>query len=401
MKKQAALFVYVWPEPRSSAAGVRTLALCHDLAALGYDLTVFSPCKTNEASQEMANLNINTVPCPANDSTVEAFLKEKSPDLVIFDRFVMEEQFGWRARELWPKALHLVDTQDLHTVRRARERLADLGSSPEDILELKNAELSPDLERELASLYRADGCFVVSSWERDWLVALNYPADRVCCLPFGATAEIESPPFENRRGFAFLGNFRHGPNLDAVRFLATELWPSIASRLPEEKLHLYGAYPPASVSQLNGKGRIVMEGPVENHRAALMRHRVLLAPLRFGAGIKGKVLESWASGTPVVGTAIAMEGLAPELSIKVRDFVEQAELLHRDKNAWQKAQTSGLAALQNFDPAVLRSRLESFLTLGFESQEKWRNGITGRMLRHHQQNSTKYFSRWIEEKNKK
>lgn len=398
--KTAALFVYVWPEPQSSAAGVRTVELCQNLRSLGYNLSLLSPCKENAASATLNAQGFTTIPCPANDSSMEEILAPINPSLVVYDRFVMEEQFGWRARALWPQAFHLVDTQDIHTVRRARERMHSAGNTADEIESLQGANFSPDLERELSSLYRSDACLVVSAWEREWLIAQGYPAARVCYLPFGALPENSPPPFSERRGFAFLGNFRHPPNLDAVHWLRAELWPELRLKLPTEKLYLYGSYPPLAVSQMHGKNGIEVIGPIPLHREHLKKHRVLLAPLRFGAGIKGKVLEAWACGTPVVGTKIAFEGLRAKAT-RAESFVSEAAELHESEEKWLAAQIEGNSALTDFLPASISEKLRQFLIDGYANLQDWREDIVGRMLRHHLHNSTKYFSQWIEAKNKK
>lgn len=391
---KAVIFVYVWPEPRSSAAGVRTVQLCGDLRALGYVVTALSPCRPNEASAELEASGIRALSCPANDSSIDAWLKALAPDLVIYDRFVMEEHFGWKARAVWPEALHIVDTQDIHSVRRAREKLLKEGKNPED---LSGADFSPDLEREMSSLHRADACLVVSPWEKEWLEAQGYPAERVFWLPFAAAKEDDIAPFAARSGFAFLGNFRHAPNVDAVNYLAKELWPKLRQEVPEAKLYFYGAYPSASASQMHGKNGIEVPGQVRFHRAALQKHRILLAPLRFGAGIKGKILEAWATGMPVVGSKVAMEGLG--YAAHEEDFLAEALRLYRDESAWGEAQAAGFRALAPFEPGRLKEQLSEFLQVAAAQKKTWRAHLTGRMLRHHLHNSTKYFSRWIEAKN--
>ena len=400
---KAALFVYVWPEPRSSAAGVRTHELARILMAEGYEVEAYSPCAENEAMREWEALGVRCRHCPANESGVESFLAPAQPTLVIYDRFVMEEQFGWRLRQLWPAALHVIDTQDLHAVRRARERIArrdGVFRAPEFPAD---AEYGDDLLRELASIHRADACFVVSPWERSWLIARGVEEERVLTLPFSAAPEADIPSFHERGGFCFLGNFRHPPNLDGVLWLARELWPEIRRGIPGASLFLYGAYPPAQVSQLDGKNGIRVHGPVRDHRAALKKHRVALAPLRYGAGIKGKVLEAWACGTPVAGTAMAFEGLGDRAAaIACADagsLIEEARRLHEDEAHFSQSASLGACTLAGpFSPESVRSALLTFL--GSADQEKWRASLTGRMLRLQQNNATKYFSLWIEAKNK-
>jgi glycosyltransferase involved in cell wall biosynthesis len=378
---KALIFAYVWPEPHSSAAGVRTLELCGHLKALGYTPAFLSPCKENDAAERLRAAGYETIHCPANDTPAFQSLENLSPALVIYDRFIMEEQFGWRCREAWPEAIHLIDTQDLHSLRRLREK--------------GNADT--DQDREFASFFRADAALVVSAFELEWLKGKGFPEGRIFYLPFGAVSETVTPAFKERTGFIFLGNFRHPPNLDAVEYLAAEIWPEIRKNIPDAKLTLAGAYPPASVSALGGKKGITVKGNVPDHREELKRHRVLLAPLRFGAGIKGKVLESWACGLPVAGTGMAFEGLAASSE---RPFAETAVDLHENELSWKKSQESGYESLKNFLPEKNKERLEKILAEVKEKLPETRSHPFSRMLRQQNMQATKYFSLWIEEKNK-
>jgi glycosyltransferase involved in cell wall biosynthesis len=397
----AVFFVTVWPEPLSSAAGVRTRELVTILLENGWMVTIASPSGAESEHREaLRGLGVRTLSLDPNDSAkTDPALRAVGPaDLVLFDRFVMEEQFGWRARERWPGALHLVDTQDLHSLRRARERLVSAGAPPERVREPSTEDFGDDLVRELGSLYRADGALVVSSFEADLLEKFGYPF--ATYLPFSATACTDVPPFADRAGFCFLGNYRHPPNLDAVRALLAGDWPAIRERLPRAELHLYGAYPPAEISAHRGANGVFAQGPVADHRAALARHRALLAPLRFGAGIKGKVLEAWATGTPVAGTPLSFEGMGFEAT---EAFVDSAVRLASDENAWNKASAAGLAHVQSHFSAdrIARDFLAS-VDRGRRSLGALRErNVTGRLLRHQSQNATKYFSRWIEAKNAK
>lgn len=394
----AALFVYVWPEPLSSAAGLRTHELARILQSEGYEVHAYSPCAPNAAMAAWENLGVRCHPCPANDSSVESFLKEISPALVLYDRFVMEEHFGWRLRTLWPAALHLVDTQDIHSLRRARERAAKRGEA-----EPAEADYGEDIVRELASLHRADACLVVSPVEKTWLAARGYPEDRVHYLPFSAAIEAAPPAFAERAGYCLLGNFRHAPNLDSVQFTVKEIWPRIRTRQPDATLFLYGAYPPAAVSALDGKNGVRVPGQVTDHRRHVARHRVLLAPLRFGAGIKGKVLEAWACGNAVAGTPVAFEGILAGAGVADPEaLAESAVRLHENEEAWSDAAAEGRRALSGvFAPAAVRNSFLGFLAEAFSRKEEWRAQLTGRMLRLQANNATKYFSLWIEAKNKK
>lgn len=406
--KSAVLFVYVWPEPQSSAAGVRTYALLKALQAHGYALTAVSPSAPSPWSEKLNALGVATLTCDPNASpATDARLGGLSPSLVVYDRFVMEEQFGWRARGFWPGALHLVDTQDLHSLRRARERLAAKGVTGDGLLHPSLDELGEDLLRELASLYRADAALVVSSFEETLLKEMGYPSNRLLHLPFPTRADEEVAPFHQRSGFCFLGNYRHPPNLDGVRWLASSLWPAVRSALPSAELHLYGAYPPAEISRHKGEQGIFAHGPVADHRAALRRHRALLAPLRFGAGIKGKVLEAFGTGTPVAGTALSFEGMGPGcpgLVAEEKDsFAQACRAVHEEGGIWAKESIGGIRfAKEHLGEKLLERKFLDFVDDKTRDLRALRaRDLTGAMLRHHQANASRYFSRWIEAKNRK
>lgn len=399
MQKRAVYFVNLWPEPRSSAAGVRTLEMSHFIQRLGYDLVGVAPGVASPHSEAWEASGVRTLTCDPNSSESAKILETLSPDLVIYDRFYTEEKYGWRARELWPKALQMIDTSDLHSLRGARQKAHLAGA---EILEPHDDFFGEDFLREMASLHRADVCLVVSKHEAAWLVRLGFEKDRVCYLPFSSKADATLKPEADRHGFCFLGNYRHAPNVDAAKWLASELWPAVRKQLPRAELHLYGAYPTQAVSQLHGKNGVSSHGYVENHREAIARHRVLIAPLRFGAGIKGKILEAWATGTPVLGTPLAFEDMGTGFAEfqDATSFVDQIRRL-QEPEVWQKNVEMGLAQLSSqFEQEAIFETFADFLASSRESLPSIRKSLTGRLLRHHGAQSLKFFSLWIEEKNK-
>jgi glycosyltransferase involved in cell wall biosynthesis len=398
--KSALLFVYVWPEPYSSAAGVRTLQIAQHLQKLNFQVSLVSPCKENEASSYWRGLGFSTLSCPSNERFALANYAHMNPALVIYDRFVMEEQFGWQAREAWPQALHLVDTQDLHHIRRFREQRIKAGATIGEAKGMKNWQPDADFDRELSSLYRADASLVVSSWERDWLLARGYPQERVFSCPFAPQVETAKPkPRMERRDFLFLGNFRHAPNLDAVRWLWT-FWPKIHAATGA-KLNLIGAYPPQEISQLQKHASVQIKGNEKQIESYLSSALALFAPLRFGAGIKGKVLEAWSYGTPVVGTSIAFEGMASSPGKdSEEEWISEATKLFREPEYWQSASQQSWQSAQLFSFANNHCTWENIIELGERQKDQWRLHPVTRMLLFHQNQSYKYFSLWIEEKNK-
>jgi glycosyltransferase involved in cell wall biosynthesis len=216
--------------------------------------------------------------------------------------------------------------------------------------------------------------------------------------------------FHKRRNFVFIGNFWHEPNWDAVLYLKKVIWPSIRMMMPSAELYIYGAYPSQKVFDLHNKkqGFHVM-GRADSSEIVISEARVLLAPLRFGAGIKGKLLEAMQYGTPSVTTQIGAESINDNFDWSgfVADipdeFASKATLLYQDEILWRQAQAKGTLILQNrfcfgaFEP-VFKIKLDDLL-LNLAKHRKF--NFIGGLLNHQTMKSTEYMSRWIEEKNKK
>lgn len=387
-------FGYVWPEPVSSAAGVRTLSLLKSLRKR-HKIIFFSPSQKNRFSEALESDGIECMRADPNDSACEEFLKKHEPAVSVFDRFVMEEQFGWRIRELFPDCLRVIDTQDLHFLRKEREG----APAPDALL------------RELASVYRSDLSLVISRFEYDLLQSKYGVAPSLLhyCPFFVPEIAAPSANFSGRRHFVFLGNFRHPPNYEAALHLHDSLWPKLSTLLPAAELHLYGAYPPKEITSLHSPpARFYVNGPCEDAVSTLQAFRVNLAPLRFGAGLKGKIVDGWMAGTPCVSTAIGAEGMGETenwggLVADTDDaLVAACGRLHENETLWREKSERGRSLLKElFDGERESLRLQAAIE---EAQGHLRHrreeNLTGRMLWHQTMRSTRYFSRWIEAKNK-
>ena len=206
-----------------------------------------------------------------------------------------------------------------------------------------------------------------------------------------------------------IGNFRHAPNWDAVLYLQS-IWPLIRQQLPQAELHIYGSYPPPKATALNNpKTGFLINGWAEHAYAVMESARVCLAPLRFGAGLKGKLLDAMMVQTPSVTTSIGAEGMSmPDMSWPGAiaddgaDFVDAAVRLYGDKETWQTAQNRTLPHLQQqFDGQKIAKQLIEKINQVQQNLVQHRlDNFTGAMLKHHTMTSTKYLSQWIMEKNK-
>ena len=399
---------YVWPEPKSSAAGARMMQLLEFFLAEGFSISFASTASETAFSTDLSRLGISSEKILLNDPSFDSFARDLDPDVVLFDRFMMEEQFGWRISEACPEALKILDTEDLHFLRKARHETIR-----------KKKELSPDLlfsdlaKREIASIYRCDLSLIISEFEMQLLRnEFQVPENLLYYLPFMINIPSEEkiaklPPFEEREHFVSIGNFRHEPNWDAVLNLKTHIWPLIRKELPQAEMHIYGAYASEKVFQLHDPlNGFLIKGRAESAKKVIQKAKVLLAPLRFGAGMKGKFTDAMQTGTPVVTTSLGAESMSKDniwngsITDEPSEFATAAVALYRDKEKWKEAAKNGFEILKkNFDAAQHRQRFREHLNKLSSDFESHRNSnFTGQMLTHHSINATKYLSRYIEMK---
>jgi glycosyltransferase involved in cell wall biosynthesis len=410
---------YVWPETNASAAATRDMALLEQFRSAGWEVHYASPAKPGPFSGKLEAMGIPTFSCEANDPRFDAFIRELCPDLVVFDRFVIEEQFGWRVEENAPNAIRVLDLQDLHFLRRARGAALQAGWTLDRIHEASDGMIEQfggeDLLRELSSIYRSDLTLVISSFELQLLKQrYQIPSELLLLQRFSLTPLPQGllPSFEDRKHFVSIGNFRHPPNADAVLWLEREIWPAIRKKIPEAELHVYGAYPPREMMSLsNPANGFIVKGQAVDQYETLKRYRVLLAPLRFGAGIKGKIADAWCTETAVVSSPIGAEGMIDgdqvqwpgEIADTTRAFVDGSFDLYNNYDLWAERTQAGRLAISRFYNPGLNSRIltGALRSLQDELGERRKKNRVGAILRHSLHRSTKYFSKWIELKNSK
>ena len=193
-------------------------------------------------------------------------------------------------------------------------------------------------------------------------------------------------------------------------YLKEDIWPLIRKQLPDAELHIYGAYPSPKVTQLHQpKEGFLIKGRAESAQEVMLNAKVCLAPLRFGAGLKGKLIDAMECGTPSVTTSVGAEAMHAELgwggliADDKQEFANGAVNLYTDKTTWLNAQQKGAEIINHVFDKELHSKL---LIEKLEQAEKnldthRHKNFIGSMLMHHTISGTKYMSRWIEEKNKK
>ncbi len=400
---------YVWPEPNSSAAGRRMLNLISLFQQQGWQLVFASAAEPSPHRFNLTSIGVTEQTIALNDSSFEQWLAALHPQAVLFDRFMLEEQFGWRTAKACPQALRLLDMEDVHALRHARHEAAKQQRS------VTATDLNNELAfREIAAIYRCDLTLVISEAELA-LLQQHYqvPETLLAYCPFWQEGPLpQVPSFAERQHFISIGNFRHAPNWDAVLWLKQQLWPSIRAQLPQAELHIYGAYPPPKATALhNAREGFLVKGWAADAQQVMQQARLCLAPLRFGAGLKGKLLDAMQCGTPSVTTPIGAEGMslksdwAGAVASEAAAYVSAACQLYQDPHLWQQAQQQGYSILaQRFAEDQAMRFWQQLAPLLAESaldrNARRASNFTGQMLQSHAYRSTRYMGQWIEAKNR-
>ncbi|MEL7834234.1 glycosyltransferase [Fodinibius sp. Rm-B-1B1-1] len=411
IKQHVLIIGFVWPEPSSSAAGKRMVQLIELFQAQGWQVTFASSAAKTEHMVNLESLGVNTRSIEINSSTFDTFVADLRPSIVLFDRFVVEEQFGWRVAEQCPNAVRVLDTEDLHFLRRARKKAVNESRSCTEA----DLRSSKDAKREIASIYRSDLSLIISDTEQDLLEnTFGVQSDLLQYLPFVLEAITPSTAsnwrdYGQRKDFMTIGNFRHAPNMDAVRYLKKQMWPLIRKQLPDAQLHIYGAYVSQEAEQMHDPDSgFIIEGRAPNAADVISEAKVMLAPLRFGAGLKGKLIEAMQCGTPSITTTIGAEGIQGNLSWggviadEPEKFADAAVRLYNDEEVWKASQEQGALIINKRFAQVdfKRALIDQITHIQRNLDQHRRQNFTGQMLMHHTAASSKYMGRWIEAKNR-
>lgn len=410
MNKNLLIIGYTWPEPNSTAAGTRMIQLIQLFQEWGYNITVVSAASKTVNSYDLEKFGIDIFEIEVNNSNFDSLIIKIGPAIVLFDRFYTEEQFGWRVAENCPDAIRILDTEDLHFLRFARKEAL----KNKDPIGL-NYLVNDITKRELASIYRCDLTLIISKFEYNLLLeTFKLDQSLLLYIPFLLEPIKNSkfslyPGFNERDHFMTIGNFRHEPNWNALLFLKNNIWPLIRKELRSAEIHIYGAYTKEKVMQLHNKEEgFIIKGRAESSEIAFKNARVCLAPLQFGAGLKGKLIDAMLFGTPSVTTKIGAEAMHDNIPWNGfivddnREFARKSVELHNSKKTWLRAQKNGVSIInQCYSKNDFGQTFFDCLKNMEKNLDMRRlDNITGAILQHHTLQSTKYLSKWIEEKNK-
>jgi O-antigen biosynthesis protein len=357
------------PLTRMDSGSVRMRAVLEELVGLGCRV-VFFPNNGGEHQPDTDELRQLGVTVLTRSERQWQFLREVASELsfALLSRpnvaWVMLEELRTRA----PQCTIAYDTVDLHFLRLERQAaVAERDGKSQEALGLRRkADAARELE--LGLVRATDVTFVVSEAEQEILWQLVPNAD-VRVLSNVHAVDWTPASVDGRTDVVFVGGYDHVPNQDAARWLAKSIMPLVRNEIPDATLRLVGSNPTKDVLALHDEDAGVdVVGFVDDLGPVYTRARITVAPLRYGAGVKGKIGQSVSEGVPVVGTALALEGmhLVPEQDVLIGDTEEEIAdaivRLMRDDDLWNRLSRSAKEKVAaQFGPQVARAVLEGLL----------------------------------------
>ena len=351
--KRRCLF-FDWRTPRidEDAGSYAALQEMRVLHSLGIKVT-FASLQMDYAGRHTEALQRVGIECayaPYYKEWLDFLDKRASEfDFVYGMRYNIMEQVIEQMRSQMPKAKILFNCADVHFLRKLREaQLKKNANDPKADEMFAEAEVVK--QREMDVMRRSDCIIVYNDIERE-VVQASLPGKSAIVMPWVVPARDQVPGWSERHGIAFLGSHQHVPNQDAVEFFARQVMPLVRDEIPGCVFYIYGSEMEkmrVSLDELLDDG-VKLVGHVKNISEVLDRHRVFAAPIRYGSGIKGKLVMGLCNGIPAVVTRLATEGMDVRDGREVvfaetaAEFAVGAVTLHQDAAKWQAVSERALA----------------------------------------------------------
>jgi GT2 family glycosyltransferase/glycosyltransferase involved in cell wall biosynthesis len=364
-KKRVLIVEACMVTPDQDAGSVRMQALMEVMTEMGVQVS-FVADNLEFRQPYVRNLQQSGVEVwhrPHVQSVAQLLEQEGSHfDVIIFCRHYIACQYTSHVKQHAPQAEIWFDTVDLHYLRE--ERLAQLQQSAK-----LAANAAATKRQEIGVMEQSDLTFVVSPVEQE-ILKLATPTSKIEILSLIHEPITDTPGFAQRNGLLFVGGFQHPPNIDAVQWFLGEVWPLLVGKLPDVTLKIVGSKMPESLRALERPGVEIL-GFVPDVDPLLLSSKISIAPLRYGAGVKGKINQAMSYGLPVVATPVAVEGmgLVDGTNVLVADtpeaFAAAIARLHCEEELWDSLVHGGKANIyQTFSRDVARRTLLRLLQLG-------------------------------------
>ena len=364
--KRALLIDFETPKPDTDSASMDTVYYLKMLQSLGYRVS-FIANDLKHSRQYTENLQRLGVECLYKPYAVSVgdYLREKGAlyQLVFMQKVHYVKEYFEQARKFCVNAKLIFNTVDLHYVRE--QRYAELEDS-----DLLRSGALDTRSIELGIMRKSDATIVISQEEKH-IVEREAPDVNVFCIPYVRETRPSKNDFAARKDIVFIGGFNHLPNIDAVKYFVKEVFPRVREKLPDVIFRIVGSNIPGmvfkeeEVNELAGAPGVEIAGFADELDSIFNQCRISVAPLRFGAGIKGKIGTSLCYGVPCVATPIAVEGMDLEngknilLGSNADDFAEQVVSLYTDEESWKRISSAGIVFMKehySFEKGLERLR---------------------------------------------
>ena len=373
----------VTPTPDRDSGSLDVYYFMKVFIELGYNIT-FIPDDLQTLgiyTEQLRQLGVN---CLTSEDivSIDRYLQEhgREIDVALLYRVYPSIYHASTLKKYAPQAKIIFDTVDLHFLREQRQAALTGG-----MRDRKEASRTKEAEFDMMAI--ADATIVLSDSEKE-LVLKEEPGFNIFTVPYIREVVGSRNDFSSRKDIVFIGGYRHAPNIDAIKYFVNRIWPIVKKTLKDTRLLVLGSSPTEEVMALDSDvAGVEVIGYVENIDEYFDNCRLSIAPLRYGAGIKGKIGTSAAYGMPCVATSIAVEGMGLEHNREVLiadspvDFAKSVISLYQDEDLWNKISQNSLDFMvrnYSYDAGKARlRRLLSSLRTGLKAKEILRvNEIT-------------------------
>jgi len=351
-------------EPDKDSGSLRTFGILGILANMRNKIT-FWPDNLNYTVPYVTELQQRGIEVIHGPHDFEKFLDERKHvyDIAIMARPYISTKYIDSIKSKIPNCKIIYDTIDLHFLRMSREEAIENKSQSTETKNMQTLELS--------LMEKSDLTILTSTAEAEILHKEN-DSLKFAILPNIHTELKDVKKFETRNNILFVAGFQHTPNIDAVQHLVNDIWPIIKQKLTKVKLYIVGSNPTDAVKKL-ASDDIIVTGFVNDLVPYYQQCKLMVAPLRYGAGVKGKITQSLAMGLPVISTPMGIEGMNLNdnrnclVAEKPDEFAKKTIQVYSDKKLWEKLSQNGLDVAKEYSPEKAKACLAAMISLIIQS----------------------------------
>lgn len=365
LKKRLLIVDECTPTPDKDAGSVTAYFFMVILSGLGFQIT-FIPAsnylRMNKYTNDLQRIGIECIYAPY-ENKVRDHLSEKGDryDVVLLYRADCANNHVDDVKKYCKNAFIIYDTVDLHYLRLERQAaIENTERIAKEALRYK--------EMELSVAKKVDATIVLSAAEKEIVSSEMGNNAKIYEIPLILDIPGSRNSFQNRSGIVFIGGFTHLPNVDAVTYFVRNIYPFIKEKIKDMAFYIVGSNAPKSIHALNNHDGVHVLGYVEDLDDVLDTIKLSVVPIRYGAGIKGKIGTSLSYGVPVVSTTVGAEGMGLKnnhdvlIQDKPENFADAVVELYRKHALWERLSKNGLAFVEErYSLAAGRKKLKRLL----------------------------------------